>query len=316
MIYDSNAMTDAAHSGSRGALPAPRTDVAGLRAFVAVARAGTMARAAGLLGLAQPSVSARLANLERSWDTRLFRRRARGMTLSPEGARLLPLAESLLRGLEDLDRAAGLPAAPAGELRIGAGDALGRESLPRALAILLRQDPALEVRLREGPAPRLLEALREGEIDLALVVGPPDPPPGNGIDLEPWLVSDVRLLLPGTRPSPAGRSVSIDALAHERLVALQPGSGFRRHLEVAFAAARLAFRPKVEVGNLSLVRRFVAAGLGVAPVPAIAFSGRESLKGVRSVRLRGVARLTYHRAVRAGAPLPETAQRLLRLLAG
>lgn len=308
-------MANVFHPRPGGFLPSPRTDVAGLRAFVAVARTGTVARAAGLLGLAQPSVSARLANLERNWETRLFRRRARGMALSPEGARLLPLAESLLRGMEELDRAAGLPAAPAGELRIGAGDALGRESLPRALAALLREEPALEVRLREGPAPRLLEALREGEIDLALVVGPAEERVDNGIDLEPWLVSEVRLLLPRARPAPPRKTVSLESLADERLVALQPGSGFRRYLEAAFAAAGLTFRPAVEVGNLSLVRRFVAAGLGVAAVPAIAFTSPDSLKGVRSVRLRGVARLNYQRAVRAGAPLPEAAKRLLQLLA-
>lgn len=308
-------MPDAPHSGPAASLPAPRADVAGLRAFVAVARAGTVARAAGLLGLAQPSVSARLAGLERSWGTRLFRRRARGMTLSPEGTRLLPLAESLLRGLEELDRAAGLPVAPASELRVGAGDALGRERLPRALAALLERDPALEIRIREGPAPRLLEALRDGEIDLALVVGPPAERAGNGVDLEPWLVSDVRLLVPARLTGLPRPPVPLEALAAERLVALQPGSGFRRHLEAAFAAAGLAFRPAVEVGNLSLVRRFVAAGLGVAPAPAIAFSGRASLAGVRFLALDGVAPLTYHRAVRAGAPLPDAAQRLLRLLA-
>ena len=270
-------MIETIHPAPGVVLPDPRVDVAGLRAFVAVARAGTVARAAGLLGLAQPSVSARLAQLERAWETRLFRRRARGMTLTPEGARLLPLAEAVLRGMEELDRAAGLPAAPAGELRVGAGDALGRESLPRALAALLAREPGLEVRLREGPGPRLLEALREGEIDLALVVGPPDPPPADGIDLEPWLSPRSGSCSPARAGRRPGRSVH-RALAGERLVALQPGSGFRRHLEAAFAAARLAFRPAVEVGNLSLVRRFVAAGLGVAPVPAIAFSDRESLK--------------------------------------
>jgi DNA-binding transcriptional LysR family regulator len=97
-------------------LPAPKSDAAGLRAFVAVARLGGVGRAAAALGLTQPSVSARLAALEHAWEIRLFRRQSRGMTLTPEGTRLLPLAESALRALETLDGAAGLPVAAAGEM--------------------------------------------------------------------------------------------------------------------------------------------------------------------------------------------------------
>ena len=77
------------------ALPDPRADISELRTFVAVARLGAVGRAARALGRTQPSISARLAGLERSWSTRLFRRGSRGMILTPEGSRLLPLAESL-----------------------------------------------------------------------------------------------------------------------------------------------------------------------------------------------------------------------------
>ena len=151
-------------------IPDPRSDSAALRAFVAVARCGTVGRAADRLSRTQPSISARIALLEEAWNTRLFRRVARGMVLTPEGARLLPLAESSLGALEALDQAAGLPSVGSQTLRVGAGDALGREVLPRALAKLLKRDPEVEVYLREGPGTTLLEALREGEIDLAFVV--------------------------------------------------------------------------------------------------------------------------------------------------
>jgi hypothetical protein len=129
-----------------------------------------MGRAAALLNRTQPSISARIAALESAWKTRLFRRAARGMELTPEGARLLPGAESVLRGLEELDREAGLPVVAPGELRVGSGDALGRRLLPGALAKLLREQPELEIHLREGTGRLLIEALRDGEIDLALVV--------------------------------------------------------------------------------------------------------------------------------------------------
>jgi len=95
----------------------------------------------------------------------LFRRVARGMVLTPEGTRLLPFAETILQDLEKLESAAGLPAGTSSELRLGAGDALARRLLPRALARLLEEMPGIDVRLREGTGANLLAALRDGEID-------------------------------------------------------------------------------------------------------------------------------------------------------
>jgi DNA-binding transcriptional LysR family regulator len=285
-------------------------DVPALETFIAVARAGSIVRAAERLGRTQPSLSARLLGLEDAWGTRLFRRHARGMTLTPEGTRLLPLAEAALLGLTALDRAAGVPVSGLDELRIGSGDALGRELVPAAVAKLLEETRDLSIRILEGPAPRLIEALKSGEIDLALVVGAV--PSEAGIAHEVLLESAVDLLVPdGDR---TGRGVTLERLRDRRLVSLQPGSGFRRHLEEAFAAAGVPFRPAVEVGNLSLVRRFVAAGLGVAPVPAIAFAQEAAHARSRRVRLRGVPAVPYGLARRAGVPLTVAAARFIALL--
>jgi LysR family hydrogen peroxide-inducible transcriptional activator len=286
-------------------------DVPALETFVAVARAGSVVGAAERLARTQPSISARLLALESAWATKLFRRHARGMALTPEGARLLPLAEAALQSLSVLDLAAGLPVAGHDELRIGAGDALGREVVPRAMARLLSESPTLSIRVLEGPGPRLIEALRAGEIDLALAVGVATGE-AAGVTFEALLSSRVELLVPaGER---AGREVSLDRLRDRRLVTLQRGSGFRRHLEDAFAAAGVPFRPAVEVGNLSLVRRFVAAGLGVAPVPAIAFARARGDRGLVRRRLRGVPPVSYGLARRAGVPLTQSAERFVELL--
>jgi len=95
---------------------------------------------------------------------------------------------------------------------------------------------------------------------------------------------------------------------------LQRGSGFRRHLEEVWSAAGVPFRPAVEVGNLSLVRRFVAAGLGVAPVPAIAFASRGADRGTKRRGLRAVPPVQYVLARRAGVPLTQAAASLVELL--
>ena len=286
-------------------------DVPALETFVTVARAGSVMAAADRLSRTQPSISARLLGLEGAWATKLFRRHARGMALTPEGARLLPLAEAVLRSLGALEGAAGLPLAGQDELRLGSGDALGREIVPRAVARLLRERPALSIRVLEGPASRLVEALRGGEVDLVLVAGS-SPAEGAGVAFEPLLSSPVELLVPpGER---LGREVSLERLRGRRVVSLQSGSAFRRHVADAFVAAGVPFQPAVEVGNLSLVRRFVAAGLGVAPVPAIAFSRLGASRMPSRHRLRGVPPVTYGLARRAGVPLTAAAERFVALL--
>jgi LysR family hydrogen peroxide-inducible transcriptional activator len=289
-------------------------DLASLRAFVAVARLGHVGRAAERLHRTQPSVSARLAGLEEAWGTRLFRRHPRGMSLTPEGARLLPLAEAALRSAEALEEAAGSPLRGARELRVGAGDALGRELLPRTIARLLEADPGLEVRLVEGPGPRLAQGLAAGEIDVALTLSGEAAPPA-GLEVAPLLESRVDLLLPpGTAPARSSRPLGPGFLEGRRLVLLQTGSAFRRHVEVALARAGVVPLAAVEVGNLSLVRRFVAAGLGIAPVPAVAF-GASRGAGVERRPASGIPPVRYARLVRSGAPLPAPVDRFLSVLA-
>lgn len=287
------------------------TDVAALQTFVAVARAGSVMRAAERLARTQPSISARLAALESAWATKLFRRHARGMALTPEGARLLPLAEAALQSLGALDLAAGIPVAGHDELRVGAGDALGREVLPRAMARLLKESPGLSIRVLEGPAPRLLESLRAGEIDLALTVAASSGD-AAGVAHEQLFTSPVELLMPARER--VLREIALERLRDRRLVTLQRGSGFRRHLEDAFDAAGIPFRPAVEVGNLSLVRRFVAAGLGVGPVPSIAFARDRGDRAAIRCRLRGVPPVPYTLARRSGVPITASAERFVALL--
>jgi DNA-binding transcriptional LysR family regulator len=285
-----------------------------LRAFVAIARMGTVGRAAEALGRTQPSISTRLSDLESAWSTRLFHRRARGMDLTPEGQRLLPMAVSALASLDELDRSAGTPLAGGVTLRVGAGDALGRGQLPAALRKVLAQFPGVVV---EGPGDRLLDGLQRGEIDLALVTGGPrEHPVASSLSFRLLLNSQVSVLIPKSRKLRGKRSVGLQWLSGERLVTLQPGSSFRRFLEKEYAESGFPFRPTVEVGSISLVRRYVAAGLGIAPVPAVALDTQPAGNGIQVRRLRNVRSIAYYSAVRSGVPVPPPAAALLEILTG
>lgn len=301
--------------------PVAVADRDALDAFVEIARLGSAVRAALALGRTQPSISARVATLEARWGVRLFRRTARGMETTPEGERLLPAARAALDALAAVDREAGVVPGDA-ELRLGCGDALGRRVLPRALADLRREFPALAVRIVEGPTSALLAAVRRGEIDLAFVaadghVDPVAPRRAEGdLEWEPLVRSGVDVLLPPGFAARGTRSIRIAALAATPLVLLQVGSSFRTHVEDAFRRAGRTPWIAVEVGSLSLVRRFVATGLGAGPIPAIAF-GEESMPGGRGrkgtrLRLQAVPDVLYGVVRRAGVRPGPAASFLIR----
>ncbi|MDH3591444.1 MAG: LysR family transcriptional regulator [Planctomycetota bacterium] len=283
-----------------------RLDLPGIEAFLAVAREGSVLRAAERLGRSQPSISARLAGLESSWKVRLFRRTGRGMTLTAEGRRRLPSAERVWDALASFE--ATLAEAPENdEWRLGAGDALGRRLLPAVLKRALSRNPSLSIRLEEGPGGRLLRRLRDGAIDLAWLPEDDRVAAGADIRLEPLVDSEIRVLTPAGHPRRRFRPESFE---RERWIGLPPGSSFRRWIDRRLSAAGVVSRPAVEVGSLSLARRFAAAGLGIAPVPGLAFDARESRGTLRVARVAGFPRIAFLAATRAGAPEPVYARAL------
>jgi DNA-binding transcriptional LysR family regulator len=276
-------------------------DLPGLEAFLAIAREGSVVRAAAYLRRTQPSVSARLASLEARWQVRLFRRTGRGMVLTEAGRDRLPAVEQAWSALSALAGIEGQSAAGTAEWRLGTGDALGRRLLPNILRSFLRRDPQLRFRLVEGPRDRLLDRLRDGTIDLAWIPEDTRSHQGGGIDVAPLVTSAVVVLAPKDFGRRRFRAAD---LARERWIGLPGTSSFRRWLERGLRSAGVRTEPAIEVGSLSLVRRFVAAGLGLAPVPAIAFGTNEGKGVTRALRFEGLPQIRYLTAVRTGAPAP------------
>ncbi|HSN15095.1 MAG TPA: LysR family transcriptional regulator [Anaeromyxobacteraceae bacterium] len=151
-----------------------------LRAFVAVARHGSVTRATQALFLSQPAVSAQVKALEEEVHLQLFDRTSQGMTLTPAGTALLPLAERLLGEETRLLAEAGrLSGSFSGRLRLGMPAATFLPSLDPGtlrLAELLKRismgHPALLVDVHHGTSASILEDVGGRRLDLGLVVGP------------------------------------------------------------------------------------------------------------------------------------------------
>jgi LysR family transcriptional regulator, low CO2-responsive transcriptional regulator len=247
-----------------------------LRAFHAVASAGSFTRAAEALHVTQPTLSGQVKELEASYGVRLFDRRGRRIEPTELGRSLLDVtrrlfsleteAEQLLAATRGLKR---------GHLRVGAD---APYHVMPALAAFGQKYPGVRLSLAIGNSEELLHELFEHRSDVAVLAD---------------IVGDPRLLALPLRRDPLiafvdrnhpwarRRRVRAAELAGQRLVLREPGSTTRRSFETAMARAGLALADVLEIGSREAVREAVAAGLGVGVVSEAEF-GRDN-------RLRALA---------------------------
>lgn len=150
-----------------------------LRAFVMVAREGSVSRAAARLHLSQPAVSLKLKQLQDELDLKLFQRKPQGLVLTPDGQALLPAAEKALATLSAFEQSArALHSTLRGRLRIGTIVDPEFIRLGAFLHRLVERAPQLETELRQGMSGSVLAQVRDERLDVGFFLAPPGEGPG------------------------------------------------------------------------------------------------------------------------------------------
>ncbi len=264
------ALTDGSGAGvSDGAGQLPSLEA--LRRFVVVAEELSFTRAARRLHVVQSGVSSAIQALERELGAVLFDRDRHRVALTDAGQALLPEARATLAAAQAaqdaVDQArAGLR----GTLMVGTMTSTGPVDLPRLLGRFHASHPDVAVHLRQATAGSagLARQVISGELDLALLALPGQPPAG----LRLRRVSEEPLVLicaPG-HPLAAGLPVELARLAEETFIDFPPGWGNRIVADRAFAAAGLDRHVPFEVADFSSAAELVRNGLGVALMPVTA----------------------------------------------
>jgi LysR family hydrogen peroxide-inducible transcriptional activator len=236
-----------------------------LRYFDALARHGHFGRAAEAAAISQPALSMQIRDLEDTLGTPLLERGPRALRLTAFGEEFLARARAILRQteeLEDLARAA--RAELTGRLRIGVIPTVAPYLLPRVIARLTAQYPALDLTLRETVTPRLVADLAEGRLDCALLALPLSEPALEEVALfsEPFLL--VRPEADAGKPAP-----DRDGLREMRLLLLEEGHCFRDQA-LSFCAPAGTPREIMDGSSLSTLVQMVGAGIGVTLIPEMA----------------------------------------------
>ncbi|MET9403638.1 LysR substrate-binding domain-containing protein [Kitasatospora sp. NPDC002965] len=244
--------------------------MAWLEVFRTAARLGSFTAAGERLGFTQSAISRQISTLEAEFGAPLFDRLARGVRLTEHGRTLLPHAEALLERLDGTRRdLAALTELNLGRLRVGAFDSANAALVPDALAAFRAAHPLVGVSLTEGLSSALLDRLRDGAIDLALVSAYPEHPYDTELfDLRPLVDDPVLVALPPDHALAGRASVQLAELAGEHWIA----ASRRAESTLLAACVRSGFRPRIEyeVAGWPAKLGLVAVGLGVTLIPALA----------------------------------------------
>ncbi|MFB7246746.1 LysR family transcriptional regulator [Streptomyces populi] len=237
-----------------------------LTTFQKAATLLSFSRAAAELNYAQSSVTGQIKGLENALGIALFERLSgRRIQLTPAGRRLLPYAERLLSLADEARNATAGPREPSGRLLVGTMESIATYRMAPVLEFFHHRWPRLELVLRPGSGAEIVDGVRRGTLDLALLIDAETL--HSGLDTT---VFGPEALVAVVSPDHelAGRpTVTADRLATVPILAPESGRGYRRLLERELQG-RTA--PLLESGTVESTKRWTAAGLGVGLLPEVA----------------------------------------------
>jgi DNA-binding transcriptional LysR family regulator len=271
-----------------------------LSVFREVATRGSFSEAAVALSFTQPAISQQIARLERQLGTRLLARDARGVTLTPAGEVLLRHAEAVLGQLRaaeaEVQAVAGVERP---RLRVGAFPSAAASIMPPALAALRADHPSAQVTMRVIEGPQAIDALRTGDLDLAMLLDSELSPlelPAD-VDAIPVLDDPLLVALPYSHPLAGKASVSLTELREDDWMVCGVDGTCPDSNVVLRATSEAGFTPRIgfDSDDYAAIQGMVASGMGVALIPSLALVGARSDIAIKPLRDAAPAR-----RVRAG----------------
>jgi DNA-binding transcriptional LysR family regulator len=278
-----------------------------IRAFLAVVDSGSISRAANELYLTQPAVTRRVQRLESAVGSALLDRRQRPFALTDAGRAAVACCRQLLASVQELRAVAADDGLPSGEIRLGVAHALTEFALSVPVERLRRSFPRVVFRLRTGWSREILERVRGGTLDGAVILLPVGEQLPAGVVGE--ALGQERLVVVAARRAQGTRTRRLADLGRSGWVLNPEGCNARASLQRAFARAGMGLHVDVEAYSYELQLSLVARnhGLGLVPARILARSRmRSRLRTLRTPDLSLVFRIWSVRA--------ETSERVERVL--
>jgi LysR family transcriptional regulator, hydrogen peroxide-inducible genes activator len=280
-----------------------------LKYIVAVAREKHFGKAAEACHVSQPTLSVAIKKLEEELDMKIFERSASEVSVTALGEEVVRQAQSVLEQAAEIKEIAKRGKDPlAGPLRLGVIYTIGPYLLPALVRQVIDRTPQMPLMLQENFTVRLLEMLRTGEIDCAILA---EPFPDTGLAMAPLYDEPFMAALPRNHPLAGEASLTTSQLKDETMLLLGTGHCFRDHvLEVCPEFARFAsrtegIRKSFEGSSLETIKHMVAAGMGVTLVPRLSVPP-EAVSAPEAKSANGDAHVRYLPIVDPQGGVPPT----------
>jgi LysR family transcriptional regulator, hydrogen peroxide-inducible genes activator len=258
-----------------------------LKYIVAVARERHFGRAAEACFVSQPTLSVAIKKLEEELDVKLFERGASEVSVTPLGSEIVRQAQQVIEQAQAIREIAKRGKDPvSGPLRLGVIYTIGPYLLPDLVMQAIDLVPQMPLLLQENFTARLLDMLRTGELDCAIMA---EPFPDTGLAVAPLYDEPFMVAVPKNHALAKAKSISAEALKAETMLLLGTGHCFRDHvLEVCPEYARFAsdaegIRKSFEGSSLETIKYMVASGMGITVVPQLSVP-KERQAHIRYVR--------------------------------
>ncbi len=252
-----------------------------LNTFLTIAKEQSFSKAALELGYAQSSISSQVQQLEQELSVRLFERLGHKITLTPEGKKLLPIAEQILKLSMDAKSIVGDQEKPSGTLTIGAIETLCVSRLPRLLKEYRTLYPEVEILLKFGTTSEFLQAMKENTIDIAFFI---DRKITKEDYITLWQKAEPMALFCSPEHAFARKEkVFPEDLSGEPLILTEPCCGYRAVFEEIMSQFHIKPRSIIETGNVQAIKQLILSGMGITFLPLTAIE--EELQQKRLVKL-------------------------------
>lgn len=260
-----------------------RFDFKDLELFVAVAEAGSIARAADRCHTVASAVSKRLSDLEQSFGTPLLTRGARGVELTAAGHAFLVKARKLLNQAEQLEEeiqkhSAGLR----GQVTVFANMSAIVQFLPEVLATFTARHPDIHVHLEQHLSEHIAIAVQENQADLGIVG---ELPTLDGLITLPFRQDELMLVVRRDHVVAQSTAIAFDQIAHLPFVGLDANSSLHYVLAKAAADCGKRLDLRIRVASFDAACAMVAAGLGVTILPRLAIAPYVQAFNLASIQL-------------------------------
>jgi DNA-binding transcriptional LysR family regulator len=288
--------------------------LAQVEAFLEVARLGNVSRAAEALYVTQPTLTARLKNLEAELGEQLFLRTGRGLKLTEAGRAFLPHAERALRSLRQGGAAvSGLQRGEAGPLEVGAVPSVSTYVLPSLLRRFLTVAPGVRLAVRTGHTDEVLAMVLAEDVHIGLVSALHHPE----VESTPVYEDHLVLVVPPGHRFTGAAGVRLEELDAEPLILFDRTSIYHELTNALFREAGVLPSTVMELDNIEAAKQMVAHGLGIALLPDIAIAPEVAAGTLAEVGIVGrgpVRRQIVAIRRRDGAGTAAVAWRFLEML--